>query len=99
MAECQALAKEQGKTLVAIDYTHPSAVNNNAALYARVGLPFVMGTTGGDRQKLEATVRANTDASFAAVIAPNMGKQIVALQAMLEQVLGTGRGYGAWVWA
>ena len=45
-----------------------------------------MGTTGGDRQKLEATVRANTDASFAAVIAPNMGKQIVALQAMLEQV-------------
>ena len=66
---------------LSVDYTHPSAVNPNAEFYCRYGLPFVMGTTGGDRQKLEATVAAS---SVAAVIAPNMAKQIVGFQAMLE---------------
>ncbi len=82
--------------LVAIDYTHPSAVilkppryykfyliypsirvhtifckylssslngyvciskvNNNARLYSQLALPFVMGTTGGDRDALVAEV-------------------------------------------
>jgi len=66
---------------LSVDYTHPSAVNSNAEFYCRYGLPFVMGTTGGDRQKLETTVAA---ASIAAVIAPNMAKQIVGFQAMME---------------
>ena len=66
---------------LSVDYTHPSAVNPNAEFYCRYGLPFVMGTTGGDRQKLEATVVAS---STAAVIAPNMAKQIVGFQAMME---------------
>ena len=66
---------------LSVDYTHPSAVNPNAEFYCHYGLPFVMGTTGGDRQKLEATVAAS---SIAAVIAPNMAKQIVGFQAMLE---------------
>ena len=64
-----------------VDYTHPSAVNSNAEFYCRCGLPFVMGTTGGDRQKLETTV---VSSSIAAVIAPNMAKQIVGFQAMME---------------
>ena len=38
--------------LIVVDYTHPSAVNQNCELYARLNLPFVMGTTGGDRDKL-----------------------------------------------
>jgi len=66
---------------LSVDYTHPSAVNPNAEFYCRYGLPFVMGTTGGDRQKLEATVVAS---SIAAVIAPNMAKQIVGFQAMMQ---------------
>ena len=66
---------------LSVDYTHPSAVNSNAEFYCRHGLPFVMGTTGGDRKKLEATVVAS---SIAAVIAPNMAKQIVGFQAMME---------------
>jgi 4-hydroxy-tetrahydrodipicolinate reductase len=66
---------------LSVDYTHPSAVNPNAEFYCRWGLPFVMGTTGGDRQKLAATVAAS---SIAAVIAPNMAKQIVGFQAMME---------------
>lgn len=64
-----------------VDYTHPSAVNANAQFYCQYQLPFVMGTTGGDRSQLEATVQAS---SIAAVIAPNMAKQIVGFQAMME---------------
>ena len=69
--------------IIAIDYTHPSAVNSNGKWYAEQQLPFVMGTTGGDREQLAADVEA---AGLAAVIAPNMGKQIVAMQAALENL-------------
>jgi 4-hydroxy-tetrahydrodipicolinate reductase len=69
------------KNLLVIDYTHPSAVNSNALFYVETRLPFVMGTTGGDREKLIADVEAG---KHFAVIAPNMGKQIVAMQAALE---------------
>lgn len=65
---------------ISVDFTHPSAVNANADFYVRHGLPFVMGTTGGDRQLLEQTVR---ESPIAAVIAPNMAKQIVGFQAMM----------------
>lgn len=64
-----------------VDYTHPSAVNDNAAFYCRHRLPFVMGTTGGDRDLLMETLR---DAALPAVIAPNMAKQIVGFQAIME---------------
>ncbi len=69
--------------VLAIDYTHPSAVNDNAIFYATHSLPFVMGTTGGDRAKLLSDV---TSRCAFAVIAPNMGKQIVAMQAGLEDM-------------
>ena len=72
------------RRLLAIDYTHPSAVNANAKLYAENNIPFVMGTTGGDRALLLETV---TDNVFC-VIAPNMAKQIVAMQAALEDLAG-----------
>lgn len=38
-----------GGRIVVVDYTHPDAVNSNAEFYAKKGLNFVMGTTGGDR--------------------------------------------------
>lgn len=69
--------------LLAIDFTHPSAVNGNALFYAEHGIPFVMGTTGGDREKLVSDMES---AKHFAVIAPNMGKQIVAMQAALEDL-------------
>ena len=65
---------------ISIDFTHPSAVNRNARFYCTHGLPFVMGTTGGDRQQLQETV---TKSPVSAVIAPNMARQIVGLQAMM----------------
>lgn len=70
-------------SLVAVDFTHPSAVNENAAWYASLGLPFVMGTTGGDRAAL---LRDAGAAGVYCVIAPNMCKQIVALQAALTRM-------------
>jgi 4-hydroxy-tetrahydrodipicolinate reductase len=45
-----------------------------------------MGTTGGDRQLLVETVK---ESQTAAVIAPNMAKQIVAFQAMMEYAAQT----------
>ncbi len=71
---------------IAVDYTHPSAVNGNARFYIRNNIPFVMGTTGGDREELEQTVHQG---SSPAVIAPNMAKQIVGLQAMMAYAAQT----------
>mmetsp|Transcript_27113 Transcript_27113/g.54528 ORF Transcript_27113/g.54528 Transcript_27113/m.54528 type:complete len:336 (-) Transcript_27113:238-1245(-) len=71
------------KNILAIDYTHPSAVNANGVFYAENKLPFVMGTTGGDRDQLMSDMESR--GAFA-VIAPNMGKQIVAMQAGLEDL-------------
>jgi len=85
------LAKEQaakvGKELFVIDYTAPTAVRDNVALYAANGVPFVMGTTGfsGTAAELNQMVGDKTWA----VIAPNMNKQIVAFQAMVAHAAST----------
>ncbi|KAG8385603.1 hypothetical protein BUALT_Bualt03G0062300 [Buddleja alternifolia] len=80
--------------LIVVDYTLPAAVNDNAALYCKVGVPFVMGTTGGDRDLLYKTV---TDSNVYAVISPQMGKQVVAflaaMEIMAEQFPGAFSGY------
>ena len=91
MAEAMEEIKARYPDLMVIDYTLPQAVNPNAELYTSLGLPFVMGTTGGDCEGLLATVDA---AGTYAVISPNMGKQIVALQSMLEYAEDTFPG--AW---
>jgi len=78
--------KDKEGLFLSADYTHPSAVNSNAEFYCRHGLPFVMGTTGGNRQGLEETVRTS---STLGVIAPNMAKQIVGFQAMMEYAANT----------
>ncbi|CAH9131431.1 unnamed protein product [Cuscuta epithymum] len=72
---------EEHPDLIVVDYTVPAAVNANAELYCNVGVPFVMGTTGGDRERLYKTV---TDSSNYAVISPQMGKQVVAFLAAME---------------
>ena len=80
-----ALLDEYGP-FISVDYTHPAAVNDNAAFYCSRNLPFVMGTTGGDRERLHQTV---ADSAVCAVIAPNMAKQIVGFQAMMEYAAAT----------
>lgn len=80
--------------LILVDYTAPSAVNANAELYCKIGIPFVMGTTGGDRLKLNQIVK---DSNTYAVISPQMGKQVVAflaaMEIMAEQFPGAFAGY------
>ncbi|KAL6970892.1 4-hydroxy-tetrahydrodipicolinate reductase 2, chloroplastic [Sarracenia purpurea var. burkii] len=80
--------------LVVVDYTVPATVNDNADVYCRVGVPFVMGTTGGDRERLFKTVE---DSKVYAVISPQMGKQVVAflaaMEIMAEQFPGAFTGY------
>lgn len=72
---------ETYKPVIAVDFTQPDAVNRNAELYCKYGIPFVMGTTGGDRKALEQAV---IDSGNIAVIAPNMALPIVALQAFMD---------------
>ena len=87
--ECEkaiAEIKEKENYFISVDYTHPSAVNSNSRFYCKHNLPFVMGTTGGDRKLLEDTVRSS---SIPAVIAQNMAKQIVGFQAMMEYAAKT----------
>lgn len=72
-----------GKDLIIIDFTHPSAVNPNTDLYTKRKCPFVIGTTGGDRDKM---MKVTEDSETYAVIAPNMCKQIVAFQATMEHM-------------
>lgn len=79
------LKKKEG-FFISVDYTHPSAVNTNAQFFCDNLLPFVMGTTGGDRKKLEDVVLSS---GICAVIAPNMAKQIVGFQAMMEYAAKT----------
>jgi 4-hydroxy-tetrahydrodipicolinate reductase len=67
---------------ISVDFTQPGAVNDNVDFYCRNRLPFVCGTTGGDRAALEKRVQ---DSDIPAVIAPNMAKQIVALQSLMEK--------------
>jgi len=85
---------EEYPDLIVVDYTVPDAVNANAELYCKLGLPFVMGTTGGNRQLLHKTVQ---DANVYAVISPQMGKQVVAflaaMEIMAEQFPGAFSGY------
>ncbi len=78
--------QSQFATFIAIDYTHPTAVNSNALFYTQNKIPFVMGTTGGNREELEQVVK---NASTPAVVAPNMAKQIVGFQAMMEYAANT----------
>ena len=44
--------KDAHPDMVVIDYTLPAAVNSNCDFYCEHGVPFVMGTTGGDRDLL-----------------------------------------------
>lgn len=72
--------------VIAVDFTVPDAVNRNAKMYCDCKVPFVMGTTGGDRELLKKTVEQS---KVCAVIAPNMAKQIVVFQAMMEHAAKT----------
>ncbi|MBF0244004.1 MAG: dihydrodipicolinate reductase [Planctomycetes bacterium] len=67
--------------VIIVDYSHPDAVLGNASFYASKGLPFVMGTTGGNLTRLTEIVQSNR---LPAVVAPNMALPLVAIMAMFD---------------
>jgi len=70
------------RPFLAVDYTSPSAINDMVDFYCDNEIPFVMGTTGGDRAALEKRVR---DSNTVAIIAPNMAVPIVGIQHVMER--------------
>lgn len=76
-------------SFVVVDFTTPDAALDNAKLYVRHGLNFVMGTTGFDVGKLEEIVR---NSNISAVVAPNMAMEIVAFQNILGNLHKKGNG-------
>lgn len=81
--------------VIAIDYTTPDSLNVNVQQYIDAGVPFVMGTTGGDR---EALVEAVHNSEVSAVIDTNMAPHIVIAKAMIQSAAenfgGSLRGWG-----
>lgn len=66
---------------IIVDFTHPSAINENVTFYTDNKISFVLGTTGFD---FGLIIQKVMKAKMTAVVAPNMAKEIVAFQAMME---------------
>jgi 4-hydroxy-tetrahydrodipicolinate reductase len=75
--------KNEYPNCIIVDYTHPSAVLSNIRCYTANACDFVMGTTGVELSKMKSEFEKGENF---AVIAPNMAKQIVALQYALDQL-------------
>lgn len=67
--------------VVVIDYTTPTAALQNIEAYTAANVPFVIGTTGYDRQHAFEMVHRS---ATSAVIAPNMSTPIVMVQCALK---------------
>lgn len=86
--------KSEYPDMIIVDYTMPHVVNTNAEFYAANGIPFIVGTTGGDRERMVAAAEA---AGVYAIVSPQMGKQVAAFTAtvemMAEKFPGAFKGY------
>ena len=74
--------KEKCFPFISIDATLGTALNDNADFYCRHGLPFVMLTTGGDR---DALVQRVLNSEIPAVIGTNMCVALVSAMHNIEQ--------------
>ena len=93
------LAPEREPIDLIVDFTQPQSVVRNAELYCRAGIPFVMGTTGGDRKRLIEVVQSS---AISAVIAANMAVPVILFQDMIrhaaESFPGSLEGYKLNIW-
>jgi 4-hydroxy-tetrahydrodipicolinate reductase len=72
---------------VAVDFTTPEVVRDNAPVLARRGINLVVGTTGWSRD--ERAVREAVDAGgVGAVVAPNFSTGVVLFEAMVARAAG-----------
>ena len=72
--------------VIMVDFTLPDATNENCDFYCQNGWPFVMGTTGGNRDLLTETI---IESAISAVISPNMSIPIVTMMSMIEYAATT----------
>jgi 4-hydroxy-tetrahydrodipicolinate reductase len=72
---------EEHKPTIVVDFTEPMVVEQNIDLYCMKETNFVIGTTGVRIDKVSERIKGS---NISAVIAPNMAKQIVALQSMIK---------------
>ncbi len=85
-AEIETILEKESGRVAAVDYSLPSAIEENVRFFCRCGLPFVMGTTGGDTAWIRTQVE---QAGLVAVVAPNMAIPIVLLQAAAQWLAST----------
>jgi 4-hydroxy-tetrahydrodipicolinate reductase len=78
--------KQEHTPLFAIDFSKPAAALTNVEFFCQSRTPFVMGTTGVDRN---AAVNLVMKSAISAVIAPNMAIPVIVLQAMIEFAANT----------
>ncbi len=89
------------KGLLAIDFTHPTAVISNGQFYCQSEIPFLMGTTGKaeDQTALEKMV---SQSNISAVRRPNFAEPIVAFQRVMAEFADTHplalSGYQLTIW-
>lgn len=62
--------------MIIMDFTAPNAAEKNAMTYIANGIPFVMGTTGWNTEKVAKAIELG---SIPAVIAPNLAFEITAI--------------------
>ena len=74
---------------IAIDFTTPQSVVLNTIHYTSLRIPFVMGTSGGNREEMEEMVRRSRTC---AVIAANMDPQIIRRQMDIDEFAETNPG-------
>ena len=75
------LGTSRGMVHIIVDFTQPTAVNRNAHLYCEAGIPFVMGTTGGDRNRLIGVVNQS---GISAVIETNFSPWVNVFREMFR---------------
>ena len=78
--------RELAPGTIAVDFTTAKSAVLNVIQYTYLNIPFVMGTTGGDRQEIEKMVRRS---QISAVIAPNMATEVVEVQDEFQRLIET----------
>lgn len=85
---------QRRNAIFAIDFTTAQSAIEHARNYAKLRMPFIMGTTGADNNVLEKVVK---ESEISAVIAPNMAVEVVALQDELNDLLkNSPRAFKEW---
>ncbi|NIM46812.1 MAG: hypothetical protein GTN40_01490 [Candidatus Aenigmarchaeota archaeon] len=76
---------KETKPNVAVDFTTAKAVPENVETYTQHKIPFVLGTTGWDKDLMDIFYEYASKAGIPAVISSNMSPPLVLLQTMLEE--------------